>query len=1048
MPPKKHARPSTPPSSSKRAKKTKAAQPSIASFFISPKKESSNAVIDFVDSDDEEAETDGVMAKRLAEEWKQVEKGKGKAKQEVKVEVEVVDDDIVEIERPDTKLGINGSSSSTRSLSPKREPKPVASIFAPAKASVELTSPAAGPTTPKKEVKAESHPFTPQSTIASTHVDSCEPIDFDTDAFRFRPSDIDTSHWPKGRLPYSILVGVYVQVSSTRSRLTIVRVLTNFLHLLLHASPLDLPPSLYLLSNHLLPSYLSCELGIGSQILNKTIQDVSGLASRDLRSLWQKYGDVGDVAFYAKSNLRTLVKPAPLLVGDLYTRLLSLSKVSGKASGKTKGEMVRKMMVQARGEEVRFLVRSLVGNLRRQTDWRSETGTPSSSPLRETPADAWQTLLTSLARATALLHTPAFLISAVRPIPPPAPKAVQGQKRIPKAKIEPDPAREEVEERCIDAVKLVRKVYVRHPNYGDLVRGLSGVGLEGLEERVPVSVGIPLSPMLGSITRSLGEVFTRLGSLPFTAEAKLDGQRVQIHARLEGPEGEEDGGGRWVVGEDGSRVWVRLFSRHLEEMTEKYPDVCQLVHSLIARPLATNPAQFPSTASAPDPTAADLLHSKTITSLIIDAEIVAIDKDSGAHRTFQELSNRAKKDVKVEDIKVVVGVFAFDLMLLNDKPLLDSPFSHRRHLLRTLILPLAPSDPTLARFSHIESIDSTSYPPADLQAEVATFFQMVVEQKCEGLMVKLLESGEGITGDDEEDDLEAAPKGSKGGKKKPLPATYEPDQRSQGWLKVKKGSSSIRKRDRKLNGSVDRLSRRPGRLARPRTDRRMVGSRAESRLVVADPLGVPQSRDGGSRSGLQVYVCLLLAGRAGEVTDSWVGISGFTDAFYKDLLVRYPPEGEPEKCSKYNQLGYYETNGLRPDVWFCPSEVWELRGADITLSPVYPAAASLLGGERGLSIRFPRFMKIREDKGWEEASTSQQFAEMFRNQSREAPSRVKVEEVRIGSEERDVDGEIEEVEEEENREDGEDDGGDEEDSRGGHQEEEISEGKAGGDEEE
>jgi DNA ligase-1 len=115
----------------------------------------------------------------------------------------------------------------------------------------------------------------------------------------------------------------------------------------------------------------------------------------------------------------------------------------------------------------------------------------------------------------------------------------------------------------------------------------------------------------------------------------------------------------------------------------------------------------------------------------------------------------------------------------------------------------------LARFAHIESLDSTSC--TDTPAEIQAFFEQVVEQKCEGLMVKLLESGEGIAGDDDEDEdvggggggTGDTPKKKKGGggggaigngngaKKKPLPATYEPDQRSQGWLKVKKGKSGL-----------------------------------------------------------------------------------------------------------------------------------------------------------------------------------------------------------------------------------------------------------------
>lgn len=128
--------------------------------------------------------------------------------------------------------------------------------------------------------------------------------------------------------------------------------------------PQDLKYTLYLLSNHLLPSYIPCELGVGSSVLSKAIMDVSGLQPADLRKLANKTGDPGDMAFEAKNNLRTLVKPTPLLVCDVYERMLSLSQIKGSNSGKLKGDVVRKLMVQARGEEMRFLVRSLVGNLR------------------------------------------------------------------------------------------------------------------------------------------------------------------------------------------------------------------------------------------------------------------------------------------------------------------------------------------------------------------------------------------------------------------------------------------------------------------------------------------------------------------------------------------------------------------------------------------------------------------------------------------------------------------------------------------------------------
>ena len=54
-----------------------------------------------------------------------------------------------------------------------------------------------------------------------------------------------------------------------------------------------------------------------------------------------------------------------------------------------------------------------------------------------------------------------------------------------------------------------------------------------------------------------------------------------------------------------------------------------------------------------------------LTSFIMDAEIVAIDPMSGELKSFQELSNRARKDVNIKDVRVAVCIYAFDLMLLN-----------------------------------------------------------------------------------------------------------------------------------------------------------------------------------------------------------------------------------------------------------------------------------------------------------------------------------------------------------------------------------------------
>ena len=67
--------------------------------------------------------------------------------------------------------------------------------------------------------------------------------------------------------------------------------------------------------------------------------------------------------------------------------------------------------------------------------------------------------------------------------------------------------------------------------------------------------------------------------------------------------------------------------------------------------------------------------------------------------------------------------------------------------------------------------------------------------------------------------------------------------------------------------------------------------------------------------------------------------------------------------------------------------------ADVTVSPTYPAAIGLVDADRGLSMRFPRFLRVREDKGVEEASTAMDLARLWWKQ--EARGKVGGREVEV-----------------------------------------------------
>jgi DNA ligase-1 len=106
--------------------------------------------------------------------------------------------------------------------------------------------------------------------------------------------------------------------------------------------------------------------------------------------------------------------------------------------------------------------------------------------------------------------------------------------------------------------------------------------------------------------------------------------------------------------------------------------------------------------------------------------------------------------------------------------------------------------------------------------------------------------------------------------------------------------------------------------------------------------------------------------------------TGFDDQALEDLTRRLSPHElkEPPKDV---------VSTLVPDVWLEPSLVLELRGAELTLSPVHRAGDGLLRAGYGFALRFPRFTgRIREDKSPEEATEVKELLRLYQTQVRHA----------------------------------------------------------------
>ncbi len=223
---------------------------------------------------------------------------------------------------------------------------------------------------------------------------------------------------------------------------------------------------------------------------------------------------------------------------------------------------------------------------------------------------------------------------------------------------------------------FIENAYNLHPDLGEVTKILALKGLEEIK-KIGITYGIPIRMMLASRVPYV-DIINKLGS-PMIAEYKLDGERLQIHKQ----------------GKD-----ILLFSRRLLDISEQYPDVCEVIRKNISSE-----------------------------NVIIEGEVVAMDHFYEKMLPFQVLSKRRRK-YSIEEVskEIPVCLFLFDILKCEDRSYIDSPLPERRAKLEEIV-----KESDELRLVKSASINDTN--------ELVDFFNEAREKGTEGIMAKSIQEG-------------------------------------------------------------------------------------------------------------------------------------------------------------------------------------------------------------------------------------------------------------------------------------------------------------------
>ena len=220
--------------------------------------------------------------------------------------------------------------------------------------------------------------------------------------------------------------------------------------------------------------------------------------------------------------------------------------------------------------------------------------------------------------------------------------------------------------------ELIENAYNVSSDLGKVSQMVATNGIDGIK-KFKISLFSPIRPMLADRVKSEKEAIKKMPEL-FSAEYKLDGERVQIHKQANK---------------------IILFSRRLENITQYYPDIVENIGK-----------------------------SLNVHEGIFEAEIVPINENTGEFLPFQELMHRRRK-YKLEQAvsQYPITVNFFDVLYFDNKDCLNLEYSERRKILEKLV-----NEDNFSKLVPMLLVKNEN--------EVGDFLENSINAGCEGLMLK------------------------------------------------------------------------------------------------------------------------------------------------------------------------------------------------------------------------------------------------------------------------------------------------------------------------